>query len=284
MKKVYAYMRLCKIKISLLSSFSAAAGFTLSNLHATARITPLIAGVFFLACGACALNQYQERYIDARMPRTANRPLPSGMIAPLNALIFSVILIASGFFLLLFKSGFLCAGLGVFAVVWYNGAYTYLKRISAFAVIPGALTGAIPPAIGWIAGGGSFFDSGLPIICFFFFMWQVPHFWLLAVNYGEEYRKAGLPSLTSVFSKKQLERIIFIWIISTSVSCLLLSIRGLIHSSPVIFSLFGASLALAFCGSSLVRKGKPRYSLIFNMINIYMLVVLVLLSVDSFLI
>ncbi|MBI4681621.1 MAG: protoheme IX farnesyltransferase [Nitrospirae bacterium] len=279
-----SYLTLCKIRISLLSSFSAAVGFMLSTSRVTPLLIPLITGVFFLACGACALNQYQERDLDALMPRTRTRPIPSGKIKPLNSLLFSAILMTSGFIILLSNSGFTASVTGLFAVAWYNGVYTYLKKKTAFAVIPGALTGAVPPAIGWIAGGGAVSDPDLLIVCFFFFMWQVPHFWLFIVNYGAEYEKAGIPSLTAIFTRTQLKRIIFIWIISASVSCLLLSLRDAAQIPVITFSLFAVSLWIVWCGSRLLKEKDVSYSLIFNKINIYMFCVLILLSVNNLLI
>ena len=82
-------MELCKINIALMSAFSAAAGFVLSTLQMKVQIIPMITGVFVLACGACALNQYQDRQIDARMSRTCNRPIPSGRINARSARNFS---------------------------------------------------------------------------------------------------------------------------------------------------------------------------------------------------
>jgi hypothetical protein len=86
-------------------------------------------------------------------------------------------------------------------VLWYNGVYTFLKRKSPFAAIPGAVIGAIPPAIGWICGKGALsFDPQILALSFFFFIWQVPHFWLLLLNFGRDYEKAGFPSLTRIFN------------------------------------------------------------------------------------
>ena len=95
------YMQLCKMKISLLSSFSAVTGFALSAHAFPLDICTPAAAVFLLACGACALNQYQERDVDALMPRTRNRPVPSGKITPGRALVFSIVLMASGLLMLL---------------------------------------------------------------------------------------------------------------------------------------------------------------------------------------
>ena len=90
----------------------------------------------------------------------------------------------------------LAALLGLITVVWYNGIYTPLKRVTAFAAIPGGVVGAIPPVIGWVSGGGDPTDARIIVVAFFFFVWQVPHFWLLLMRIGGDYERAGLPSLT----------------------------------------------------------------------------------------
>ena len=94
------------------------------------------------------------------MKRTANRPLPAGRMSLASALFLSGLLILLGLYFLTSSeaNAGLLALLGAFAVIWYNGIYTYLKRLTAFAVIPGALLGALPPVIGWTAAGGDPFD------------------------------------------------------------------------------------------------------------------------------
>ena len=114
-----------------------------------------------------------------------------------------------GFLVLLLGANLTAALLGMLAVGWYNGIYTPLKRITAFAVVPGAIVGALPPAIGWVAGGQSLGDMRLLALGFFFFMWQIPHFWILTVRCGSDYQAARIPSLTAIFSSAQLARITF---------------------------------------------------------------------------
>jgi protoheme IX farnesyltransferase len=278
-----AYLELCKLRISTFAAFSSACGFLLSAPGFGKQILLLVLGVFTLASGAGALNQYQERTTDALMLRTEKRPIPSGRIGPLHALCFAVILIFSGSSAIFLVGGMTASLLGLFAVLWYNGIYTYLKRKTAFAAIPGALVGAIPPAIGSIAGGGSHGDPGVLFLCFFFFLWQVPHFWLLFINHGEEYRRAGLPSLTGTFTDIQLSRVIFNWIIATAVSCLFIAATGAGVSPVTHFFLFGASLWLIWNGLKLLRKrGKDSaYAFAFKRINLYMLLVMTLLSIDK---
>jgi heme o synthase len=277
------YLELCKIKIALLSAGSAAVGFLLSSSELRSEILMVIGGVFFLTCGLLILNQYQDRDLDAAMPRTSGRPIPTGRIKPVHALCLSFSFIISGFSALLLTGCLSAFALGLFAVAWYNGAYAFLKRKSAFAVVPGALTGAVPPAIGWIAGGGTLGDPKLLAICFFFFLWQVPHSWLLMAYYGREYEQAGLPTPAGIFSPAQLQRIIVNWIFATTVSCLFLSAVGVVHSLLINIALFALSLRLI--GNFLkpwLRNSAAYASLpLFRQTNYYLIAVLLLMSADK---
>ena len=277
------YPDLCKIKISFFAALSAAAGYCVASARLSTQMVLPVLGVFILACGSSALNQFQEKDIDALMTRTEERPLPSGRIKPLHALYFSAAIISSGFLLLAFTGTVSAAFLGLCAVLWYNGAYTYLKRKTAFAVIPGALVGAIPPAIGWTLGGGGLQDPRLSALCFFFFMWQVPHFWLLLLRHGKEYEAAGLPSLSGIFSHMQLARITSHWIFATVVSCLFMFLYGLVHA-PVMVILLFLSAWFLWQAVTLVRGDEVNEvpgRAIFTKINYYMVSVIVLISFDQ---
>jgi len=279
------YSELCKVRISLFSAFSALTGLLLAAREFRPETVVLVAGVFLLACGSSALNQYQERKTDALMPRTEKRPIPSGRMEPSHALFFSVMLISLGSLTLLLTGRAVAPVLGLLAVIWYNGLYTYLKRKSAFALIPGSLVGAIPPAMGWVTGGGTFLDPGLIALCFFFFLWQVPHFWLLILSYGEEYRNAGLPSLTAIFTRTQLLRIIVNWIFATAVSCLFLSISGMVLTPLINYALIGVSLWLVTTAVRLLIQGgevTSTYTSTFRGINTYMFLVMFLATIDTF--
>ncbi len=282
-KNSATYIRLCKVRIAFFSAFSAATGFMLSARQSEPQMIIVMMGIFFLACGASALNQYQDKDVDILMPRTMNRPIPSGRLRPADAFYFSVILISCGLLALLLIGDLLLPLLGLCAVIWYNGVYTFLKRRTAFAVIPGALVGALPVAVGWVAGGGGLYDPKLWMVCFFFFMWQVPHSWLFVLNYGGEYEKAGLPSLTVLFSTVQLLRINFIWISAVGVSCLLVTMSGAIRNSIVNFSLLVLSAWLVGNGVKLLETEGRRsgYSFAFNRINTYMFLVMCLLTADK---
>lgn len=282
MSRALSYLELCKLRISLFAALSSASGFLLAASGHGQKLLLTVVGVLALASGAGALNQYQEWNTDALMPRTERRPIPSGRIKPCHALCFSIMLMSLGL-AVLSRVGAVVPLLGLLAVLWYNGVYTYLKRKTAFAAIPGALVGAIPPSMGAVAGGGSLLDPGVLFLCFFFFIWQVPHFWLLTLHYGEEYRKAGLPSLTGIFARTQLSRIIFNWLVAAAVSCLFMVATGVILSPLIHFLLFGSSLWLIWSGIKLLRKREKEfaYDFAFRRINVYMLLVMLFLSMDK---
>jgi heme o synthase len=277
------YPELCKLKISLFSALSAAMGFLLSADGTWSGMLSVTCGVFLLACGACALNQFQERDLDAFMPRTAGRPLPMGRIKPAKALYFALALMCFGALVILMEGKAAPFLLGLFAVVWYNGVYTFLKRKTSFAAIPGALIGAVPPAMGWVSGGGALLDRRLAAVCFFFFMWQAPHFWLLLMDRGEEYRQAGIPSLAAVFSKLQLRRILFIWISAAAVSALFIPMGGVVHKHVTGFFLFVAAVWFVWSGVRVLMGDERDGGCLsaFRSANVFVLIVMLLLSLDK---
>lgn len=284
MKYIKLIMELGKVKITFAVALTTIAGYVLANGgFDTGLVLPTL-GIFLLACGSSAINHYQERDKDARMPRTQNRPIPSGEISPNGALIIALFFSVAGAFLIYIGSDFLAMQLGVLALIWYNGIYTPLKRITAFAVVPGSVIGAIPPVVGWVAGGGSLANPEIWILAFFFFIWQVPHFWLLLLKYGKEYEAAGLPSLTSIYTEKQIRNITFIWTLSTAIASLMIATFGVLGSTitKVLLLISAAWLVYTFAGL-LKPSMEFRPFRYFMKINYFVLVILVLLTIDAYL-
>jgi len=279
-------LQLGKVKISLLATLSAAAGYLLVTGRIAIDMLVPTAAVFLLACGSCGLNQYQERKIDELMLRTRLRPIPSGRLNPEPALLLSLALILSGLSILIYGANKIALCLGLFAVVWYNGVYTYLKQTTPFAAIPGALVGAIPPALGWVTGGGRIFDPRIGAIALFFFIWQIPHFWLLLLDSSEDYERTGLPCLTRVFSTKQIKRIIFIWLLSTGVSSLSIPLFGFLNSFFSRLLLMAAACWLFLNAVSFLKANfeEATSKAIFKKSNLFPLIVLILLSSNKALI
>jgi protoheme IX farnesyltransferase len=275
---------LTKIRIVPAVSLSAVMGYILFAEGFDRGILPPIAGVFLLACGCSALNQVQEAGIDARMMRTKGRPIPSGRLDSNTARFISITLILLGFFALSFANHHVTTVLllGLFALIWYNIVYTHLKRVSSFAIVPGAIVGAVPPAIGWVAAGGTIGDPALLLVAFFYFIWQIPHFWLLILMRSDEYRQAGLPSPEEIFSRIQLQRITFIWIAATAsagvMAALLFDIRApwnvlfLIASAYVVVK--NLSLLKSKTSQSSIRQA-------FLQLIAYLMIVTVLFCLDA---
>ncbi len=274
------YLSLCRVRIAFLSAFSAASGFILVSGQLEMTVVGVSGGVFLLACGCSSLNQYQERASDSLMPRTRGRPIPSGRVGLTEGLLFSLTIVGLGLSVTMLTAGLVAASLGLSAVMWYNGVYTHLKKKSAFASVPGAVTGAVTPAIGWVAGGGSLTDPKLLCLCFFFFLWQVPHFWLLLISYGAEYEMAGLPSLTRVFRQRQLALITFQWVCAVAVTCPLLGLFRVTASAVGSGSLVGLSLLLLWDSLPLLSEKKDSYRTVFRKINWYAFLVLLCLVAD----
>jgi protoheme IX farnesyltransferase len=276
---------LCRAPIAFFAACAAVTGGLLAPQQSPSFVGVTALAVFILAGGASALNQYQERDIDGRMERTRRRPLPAGVISPSHALSIALLLIFAGLSMLVLAGGKGPAFLGMIAVLWYNGAYTYLKRLTAFAAVPGAIVGMIPPVIGWTAAGGGLADPRLIVVCLLFFLWQVPHFWLQILHHGEEYEQAGLPSLTKVLGKRQIARITFIWICSTTVASLLLPLYGNLTSPLLYCPLLIAAVWLMVEGINLMTARRtPALSLVaFRRLNIFIFIVMSLLSMEKIL-
>jgi protoheme IX farnesyltransferase len=234
---------LTKWKLSLAVAFSSVTGYLISSGGADSSLTLVASGVFLLSSGASALNQYTERVSDALMARTAGRPLPSGRVTPLTALAIANVLLVSGSLMLGF-SGRMPFILGLVNVLLYNAVYTGLKKRTTLAIVPGALVGTIPPVIGYTAAGGAMTDTIIMLFALFMFLWQMPHFWLLLVRYGSEYEKAGIKTLYSTMDGGQIKRLVFIWIIASSLALWILT--GMFMPLPIIAGILLLILNFAF--------------------------------------
>ena len=277
------FAELSKIKIPFAVAFSAFTGYIL--FKQAVDVSALIAtfGVFLLAGGSAALNQYQEFRLDILMDRTQNRPIPSGQFSAGSTLIFSIVFSAIGAAILLFGANFTAFLIGLLTLVWYNGIYTPLKKRTVFAVLAGAFVGAFPPLIGWAAAGGNVFDSEILMIAVLLFIWQVPHFILLLLKYGKEYEIAGFSALTSYLSEAQLRKVIFIWILATAFAVIIIIVSGMIGSKIIITALMASSVWLIFTFYFILKRQQVNFKMAFIQINLFLLLVLALFSVDSLL-
>lgn len=274
---------LTKFRITALVSFTTGLGYILAASEITFTLFYVIAGIFLLAAASSSLNHWQEKSTDAMMDRTKNRPIPSGRIDPSGALWLSLMLLISGSALLLWTTNFAAFAVGIFTFLWYNGVYTPLKRKTAFAIIPGALVGALPPVAGWAAAGGELLDSRILIIAAYFFIWQIPHFWLLLMLYGSDYEKGGFPTLNKVFSGEQLKRITFMWLIANVMTAMLIPLFVYVNYMASFVLLCVISVGMIIVSVKFLRTETGRKSVrnTFIAINFYTLFLITILSIDK---
>lgn len=154
-------------------------------------------GTAALAAGAAALNQYLEREWDAKMPRTAERPIPAGLIQPQMVLLLGAALSVLGMVQLLTQVNPLTAMLGAVTLGSYIFVYTPLKRMTTLNTLVGAIPGALPPLMGWTAATGEVEAGGWALFTLLFF-WQLPHFMAIAWLYRADYQTAGFRMLSGV--------------------------------------------------------------------------------------
>ncbi len=279
--------RLTKLRIAIASVASAVTGALVCAGRPSLGLAAIAVAVLFLAMGACALNEWQECDLDARMARTRRRPLPAGQVRPNVALALALLLVAGGTLILVLVTahGLIPALLGLMTVAWYNGVYTPLKRLTALAAIPGGLVGMGAPAIGWTAAGGPLADPRLLALVFFFFVWQVPHFWLLLLRHAADYESAGLPTLSALVGPTGLTRLTLVWLVTAAASAPLLALFGLARSPWIALALLTAGLLLAAGGltrlPTSVPAGLPSTRGLFGAINVFACVVMLLLVADA---
>lgn len=199
MKHLKAYSQLTKTGIILFAIVSALAGFAVS-FHLHQEFDPLqpvllVIGLYLVAAAGFALNQAQEWKIDAKMERTRNRPIPMGLVKPWQAFLLAGLLSASGL-LLLSLLGPLPAGLALLTLILYNGVYTlFWKRRWVFGAVPGAVPGAMPVVIGFSVNTVEIWRPECFYLFLVMFLWQMPHFWSLAIRFRDDYEQGGFPVL-----------------------------------------------------------------------------------------
>ncbi|HMS64106.1 MAG TPA: protoheme IX farnesyltransferase [Ignavibacteria bacterium] len=272
-----------KIRITVLVAFTTALGYILASTSLESFSLYPIAGIFFLACGAAALNHFQESKTDLLMDRTKNRPIPSGAVSSKSVLLISLGFLILGSSLLLWKSNMLALGIGLLTFFWYNAVYTPLKKVFSMAIIPGSLVGALPPIAGWVAAGGYVFDPKILLIGSFLFIWQIPHFWILLLMYGKDYDKGGFPTLTNVFSVRQLKQITFCWLVLTIVMALSINFFGILnfYVSNIFLVVICAWIFLQSVKFLRSDNEKNVNKNMFIRINIFTLLIITTLSLDK---
>ena len=276
------YLKLGKFTISLPVALTGFLGYFMAQASLNLSALYTVLGILLLALGSGALNQIQERHTDARMKRTSRRPLPSGNISLQSAIVFVVLTASAGTFLLLLTGSLLAAGLGLFTLGWYNLVYTPLKRRTAFAVLPGAVIGALPPLIGWSAAGRNPLDMEIVVVAFLLFVGQMPHYWLLLLKVGSEFKEAGLPVITSLLDARQIRNLSFIWIAATGVCALMLPATPVLQSRIISLVLIVAAIVFLVLMFRFSFRGTlvSHWKKAFITVNLFYLVIILVLIAD----
>ena len=205
------YIELTKPKVQSLLLLTTVATMYVAGDPSLALVLATCIGGYLSAGGAGAVNHYYDRDIDARMERTADRPVPAGRVSPRAALIYGVVLAALSFIWLTATVNLLAAALAFGGFLTYVFVYTvWLKRTSTQNIVIGGAAGAVPPLVGWAAVTGGLSGEAFYLFAIVFF-WTPPHFWALALLMKDEYAAVGVPMLPVVKGEKETRRQILLY-------------------------------------------------------------------------
>lgn len=191
-----AYFELVKFRLSFLVAFSSGFGYVLGTRGGLdwQALIMLCLGGFMISGAAIIVNQIIEKDLDAMMARTRERPLPTGKVTIRESMILSAVLAIMGLAILHQFTNPLTTFLSFISMLLYSFVYTPLKKVGPIAVFVGAIPGALPPLLGWVAATG-IIDSNAMILFGIQFIWQFPHFWAIAWVSDDDYKKAGFKLL-----------------------------------------------------------------------------------------
>ncbi|MEZ4901400.1 MAG: heme o synthase [Spirosomataceae bacterium] len=195
--KVKAYMELMKLRLAWLVAFSGAFGYSLAVDKVNWwKLSVFLIAAFAITGAANIINQILEKDLDKLMKRTQNRPLPSRRVSTKEAIALAMVLFTVAMLIFLMEFNLRACALAVLSTILYGFVYTPLKKEGPIAVFVGAIPGAFPPMIGWVAATNQFgLEPGILFAIQFF--WQFPHFWAIAWVLDEDYKKAGFNLLPS---------------------------------------------------------------------------------------
>lgn len=192
------FSELIKARLTLLVLVTTAVGYYMAArppIHLRGFIDVMF-GTAAAAAGAAALNQWWERQVDALMQRTRTRPVPAGRMSANEALIVGSAMSIFGVIYLVYACNVFSAVLAATTILIYIFAYTPLKRVSTFNTLVGAIPGALPPVIGWVAARGQI-DPGAWSLFVIMMLWQLPHFFAIAWMYRDDYSRGGFEMISA---------------------------------------------------------------------------------------
>jgi protoheme IX farnesyltransferase len=275
------FLILIKHRLTSLVVFTAALGYLIAKRGTLdwLNFTLTVFGVFLVVGSANAMNQVLEADVDGMMKRTAKRPLPSGRMRKQTAILVSILMLILGEFILVKYVNFVSALLAFVAFTIYVFIYTPLKRVTPLCTFVGAISGAIPPMIGWTAARGQI-ELGAIILFGIQFLWQFPHFWSIALICKSDYERVGFKVLPSKDDRNTALNLVVYTFMLLPMG-LMPTMAGFAGKYALLASLFGGSLffiqSLSLIKDSSVRSAKK----IMLMAEIYLPLVLILLFIDK---
>lgn len=280
------YITLCKPRVVMLMILTSMVGMCLATTNADFSWKLFILGnlgIALMACSAAAVNHLVDQHIDRLMKRTEKRPLAQGNLTEKNAIIFSLILGILGLFVLIFYVNNLTALLTFFTLIGYAVIYTvFLKHATPQNIVIGGIAGAAPPLLGWVAMTGHI-GLGAFVLLLIIFVWTPPHFWALAIDRVEDYKKASVPMLPVTHGILHTKKNIFWYTIILSLVTLLPFVIGL---SGWIYLIGVIILNLRFIQMAhrLLRASDNKLAMpTFHYSIIYLMTLFVFLLMDHFL-
>jgi protoheme IX farnesyltransferase len=273
---------LVKARLSLMVLATTLVGFLIAAPSSIdwIRLAWTLAGTFLSAASAAALNQAIEVRHDARMHRTANRPVAAGRMSVAWAVVIGFALGYAGCFILAVRANLLACGLSALTIVLYAAVYTPLKRLTTMNTIVGAVVGAIPPMIGWAAASEGL-QRGAWVLALLLFTWQLPHFFALAWLHREDYERGGFRMLPSVpggeLIAAQTSVLGSLLLVPIGLMVTLLGLAGI--ASAAVCALAGLGMTW-FAVAHLRRLDRPSARNLFLASLVYLPVVLLAISAD----
>jgi protoheme IX farnesyltransferase len=247
--RVRDYIDLLKPRVMSLVVFTGWIGLMIAPGHVHPFTATLAVIAIALGSGAAgAINMWYERDLDALMDRTRRRPLPSGRVAPDDALGLGVLLSLFSVLLMAVATNFVAAALLAAAILFYVFVYTiWLKRRTPQNIVIGGAAGAFPPMIGWAATTGDVSAVGLSLFLLVF-LWTPPHFWALALYRSDDYRRAGVPMLPVVAGPRETKRQMLIYTLLLVPVALVPTLFGAVGW---LYGVVALGLSLAFVGHAI---------------------------------
>lgn len=267
-RKIKLSFVIAKIPLCLLVAFSALFGHILAQQKVDLSSLQIFFAILLLSCGGASYNSYQERFTDKLMTRTQSRPLVKNMLSSRHAVVQSTLMITAGLAAVLIFGNIEAFIAGLCGIVLYNLAYTRLKPKSVYALIPGAICGAMPPYIGWLAANGEPLSYTAALLISLLIFWQIPHFFLVMLNHRSDYLRSLAPNMLKLLNQQALHRVFMPWITALSATMItFITMEVTVGLAARIIIIINAAVLFLFFFHQLFWVPAAHYKGLFRLLN-----------------